>query len=603
MYKLVLCLRYLRRRAIAYFAVLGVALCVAMILIVTSVMTGFVNKIERAARGLFGDIVLEPYGQSGLPRYDDLIEEIVAKVDSVEAASPRIYSYGVLRIPGQADFRMLVQIAGIRLPEATGVTDFAHGLFVQEGVAEPTFDPLRELMIRRVSDEIEAINAIGTRERNGLDNVELSDAALDLLSRLNNARLYLEAGLSNLKLADEKAAALEYLLDAQNEVELADGDTGVLADNLVELDSRLRELDRSSDQYEVISRARRAMGLAIALGDAARLNDPIDQFEAETIEPWPHRVIPGLGIDALSFNMKTGERVRVVGPGSKITLYVFPVGRGMSLTDLSPNVQRLTIVDDCTTDVASIDNKTVYLPFEELQRLNDMGEQSYEGGLVGPARCSQIQIKVRPDVTSEVELQKVCDDIETVWREFKGNYADRYPNDYPHALLMTAEAQTWRERQIDLISMIETQRTLMVVMFGIISLVSVVLVFVIFYMIVVQKTRDIGVLKAVGASSPGVAGIFLAYGAVIGLVGSIIGTTGGYCFVRNINSIQDWLDDRLGFRVWTRDRFMFAEIPNEVDLLTVLIIIVGAVIAGVLGAVVPAIRAARMQPVEALRYE
>ncbi len=47
MYKLVLCLRYLRRRVIAYFAVLGVALCVAMLLIVISVMTGFVHKIEE----------------------------------------------------------------------------------------------------------------------------------------------------------------------------------------------------------------------------------------------------------------------------------------------------------------------------------------------------------------------------------------------------------------------------------------------------------------------------------------------------------------------------------------------------------------------------
>ena len=596
MYKLVLCLRYLRRRLIAYFAVLGVALCVAMILIVTSVMTGFVNKIETAARGLFGDIVLEPHGQAGIPRYDDLVERIVADVDRVEAASPRIYSYGVLRIPGQSDYRMLVQIAGIRLPEAAYVTDFEEGLFIQEGMAAPTFDPPRELMSARLSDEIASLGAIIAREQR-----ERSDA--DLLKRLVIAGNYLENGRENLQLEQQNADALDYLLAALNEVEIADGDTSVLADNITELDSRLANLAPLQRPHAVLSRVRTAIGFAVALDDVLELEDAIERFESETIEPWPHRVILGLGMDALSFRTRQGDTVRVVGPGSKITLYVFPIGRRFSLTDISPNVQRLTIVDDCTTDVASIDSKTIYLPFEELQRLNDMGEQYYQTGQIGPASCSQIQIKVRSDVTSEAELREICDEINAVWRQFKSSYASRYPNDFPNTLSMTAEAKTWRERQIDLISMIETQRTLMIVMFGIISLVSVVLVFVIFYMIVVQKTRDIGVLKAVGASSPGVAGIFLAYGAVIGLVGSVIGALGGYFFVRNINPIQDLLDERLGFRVWTRDRFMFAEIPNEVDLWTVVTIIIGAVIAGVLGAVVPAIRAARMQPVEALRYE
>ena len=66
MYKLFLCLRYLRSRAVAYIAVLGVALCVAMMVIVNSVMTGFVNKIESAAKGLFGDIVMDSAGQHGL---------------------------------------------------------------------------------------------------------------------------------------------------------------------------------------------------------------------------------------------------------------------------------------------------------------------------------------------------------------------------------------------------------------------------------------------------------------------------------------------------------------------------------------------------------
>jgi len=122
-------------------------------------------------------------------------------------------------------------------------------------------------------------------------------------------------------------------------------------------------------------------------------------------------------------------------------------------------------------------------------------------------------------------------------------------------------------------------------------------------MIVFQKTKDIGVLMAVGASSGGVAQIFLAYGAAVGLVGSIMGIILGAIFVRNINPIQDWLDDTFGFRVWSREWFLFEKIPNEVDWTAALFIVVAAIIAGLVGALMPAIRAARMQPVEALRYE
>ena len=69
------------------------------------------------------------------------------------------------------------------------------------------------------------------------------------------------------------------------------------------------------------------------------------------------------------------------------------------------------------------------------------------------------------------------------------------------------------------------------------------------------------------------------------------------------HGIQDALDKYMGFRVWSKEWFLFEKIPNEVDPLTAVVIVIGAIIAGLFGALIPAIRAARMQPVEALRYE
>jgi lipoprotein-releasing system permease protein len=138
---------------------------------------------------------------------------------------------------------------------------------------------------------------------------------------------------------------------------------------------------------------------------------------------------------------------------------------------------------------------------------------------------------------------------------------------------------------------------------AIMSLVAVALIFVILYTIVMQKTREVGVLKAVGASSWGVATLFFIYGAIIGLIGSVVGIIAGVVTVSNINHIQDWADRMFGFRVWTKESFMFEEIPTEVDWNMAVYIVAGSILAGLIGALVPAIRAGRMQPVEALRYE
>ncbi len=561
MYKLFLSLRYLKSRAIAYFAVLAVALCVAMMLIVISVMNGFLDKIESAAKGLFGDVVMQG-DLSGIGFYDEFIAEVIEKVPEVEGGSPFIHTFGILRVPGD-NGRIMVEVAGIRLPERVAVTDFEKGLFVQEGLEAPSFDPPFDLVSRRVAEHNAEVNRLHERYQ-GI-NTQADPIARAEARRLYTAKLFHSEAMYAL----QKAA---HYRDALTKVQR-------MLDELEYLPPSIQK----DDLWEELSEQR-------------------DDLELDSgIHGPAHRVILGLGLPMLSYRTKEGETVRYTVPGSKVEIMLWPLGRRASVADITPVAPSFTVIDDCRTDVSSIDSKMVYLPFRTLQRLNNLSAE-YTADvnnprLIRPARTSQIHFKVASEHAQGEALIAAAEKVQVLWEDFRG----RYPK--AESGLRGVTIQTWRQMQAGIIAPIEKQRTLVVTMFGIISMVSVVLIFVIFYTIVVQKTKDIGVIKSVGGSNMGVAQIFLVYGASIGLAGSILGCVGGYYFVRHINPIQDWLDEVLGFRVWSREWFLFEKIPNTVDLSTAVIIALGAIAAGLFGALLPAIRAGRMQPVEALRYE
>jgi len=559
MYKVLLCLRYLKSRALAYFAVVGVALCVAMMLIVVSVMNGFVDKIERAAKGLFGDVIVQTGSLRGLGRYDEFAERVVREVPEVEAASPFILTYGILQVG--PDYQVTIQVAGIRLPGRAGVSDFEDGLFYQAGTAEPSFDPPFEWLGELLAADRAHIEAILQRVE-GADEPTTADRTR-LVERLKLARDYHTRGGLILRRAQPYQRELREVSTKLN---------AALARSGGQETEQTRQLGEQLEQ----------------LIDKAGVFGP------------DFRVILGQGIPGLSFRTPRGEIVRILVPGDQVVLSLLPLGQKLSAREITPIKEAFTIVDDCTTDVSSIDTEIVYVPFETLQRLNRL-EAIYSADdpttVAVPARCSQLHLKVRPEFAEGAALQQVRRKVDEAWSRFEKDYPDAVaPGDSVSVL-------TWRQRQAKLVNQIESQRTLMVIMMGIISMVAVLLIFVIFYMLVYQKTRDIGVLKAVGASSGGVAGIFLGYGAAIGLVGSILGTVGGYFFVRYINPIHDAMGRWFGFQVWDREWFMFEKIPNEVGTWTAVTIVIGAICAGLIGAIIPAVRAARMQPVEALRYE
>jgi ABC-type lipoprotein release transport system permease subunit len=194
-------------------------------------------------------------------------------------------------------------------------------------------------------------------------------------------------------------------------------------------------------------------------------------------------------------------------------------------------------------------------------------------------------------------------------------------------------------------------------LFSIVYFVVAALILSIFWSIVFEKTRDIGILRSIGASRASVVWIFLQYSLVIGVIGSGLGLLLGWLITRNINTIHDAMGNpplsvgvvcfvlagcialytyiksrggqmlpivlgSLGFIVccivaalilyirhiggliiWNAEVYYFSNIPNEIDWPSSIITSAGAIIFCLLGALIPAAKAADTDPVRALRHE
>ncbi len=163
--------------------------------------------------------------------------------------------------------------------------------------------------------------------------------------------------------------------------------------------------------------------------------------------------------------------------------------------------------------------------------------------------------------------------------------------------------QTWRDKQGPLLAAVHMETAILNVLLFMIIAVAGFGILAIFFMIVVEKTRDIGILKSLGASGAGIMGIFLTYGLSLGIVGSGVGMALGLLFVIYINQIAKLLGTLTGREVFDPAIYYFQQIPTLVDPWTVTWIVAGAMLIAVVASILPARRAARLHPVEALRYE
>ena len=558
MYTLLLCWRYLRTRWIALASVISVTLGVATMIVVNAVMAGFAHEMQSRIHGILSDLVFESHSLSGFQDPQWHMEEILrAGGDDIEGMTPTVAVPAMLnfQVRGQWVTRQIMLI-GIDETTHAQVSDFGRYLQHPDNRQQLSFG-LRDGGYDTIDSQTED-QQVATRP--ALEGAGWPHRRM----RVERERAWRQRQ-AELEGAEQAAAGSRgggpvRPVDHQVDAVLAETTAAPVA-----------TADASPDAPPPEAFP--------ATADAHPPTAPIDPFRAakpeeqgRTFDPSQEQftgIVPGIGL--ASFRDSAGIDRFLVLPGDDVKI-TFPTAG----TPPKAVTDTYTIVDFYESKMSEYDSNFVFVPIDQLEKARGMIDPQ-----TGLASVNSIQIKLRRGAN----LEAVRDRLRAAFP------ADMYA------------VSSWKDKQGPLLSAVDMEMAVLNILLFMIVAVAGFGILAIFFMIVVEKTRDIGILKSLGASSSGVAGIFLGYGLFLGLVGAGAGLALGLGITWNINRIRVLVEWCTGERVFDPSIYYFFRIPTIVDTGTVAWIIAGAVGIAVAASVLPALRAARLHPVEALRHD
>ncbi|MBY0310808.1 MAG: FtsX-like permease family protein [Phycisphaerales bacterium] len=543
MYQSLLTRRYLFSKIMPWLATIAVALCSFLTLTSWSVMGGFLNIFLEIGRKLEGDVSIV-WPTVGFGHYEELIQRL-EKDPAVEAAAPMIRGFGMISLPDDRAFGVTVQGIDERFAK---VSAYGDALFWR-----PMAKPVPK-------------DALG------------EDPRLD-----PEWPMRMERDLRNSPMID----------------------------------------GRPNDPPEPGSF--RSWEQMLKDGQTLTVRNP----RTGAIEP---AAVPGIELAGIAKRRPGGwySAPAVIGtrrsdgqnrwssafmPSRSVVINMLPVdagGRSLTTTSI-----RLPVANEFRGGFFEVDKNNVFVPLATMQKLLKMeaGEKVETPSnpfeidpatgeppapkVVGQttAKVTMVLVKAKPGVKAE-ELRERC---MAVYQQFASDFDGQVPTF--QQMVQNDNISTWERNFAMFIGQVRRETVTVLVLLTIISGVCSILILTIFWSMISEKTKDIGILRSVGCSSAGVAWLWLRYGLVIGVSGAGLGLLMACLLVWNINEVHDWLGRAMGIAVWSQETYYLPEIPSKVEFGKAAIVGGSALVFSVLGALIPAVRAARMDPVRALRFE
>ncbi len=270
---------------------------------------------------------------------------------------------------------------------------------------------------------------------------------------------------------------------------------------------------------------------------------------------------PGLVIGkelAKSLNLFVGDTVNVVSPMGNIT----PLG-------MIPKLKPFRVVAIFNTGMFEYDTTLAYVSLREAQDFLGLDDA-----------VTGIQLKV-------TDVYKTGEIARNINRELGFPYY----------------AKDWMQMNKNILFALKTEKMVMFIILTLIVLVAAFGIASTLFMVVLEKTKDIAILKSMGATGYSIMKIFVLEGLIIGIIGTLLGVLSGLLVAHNLEPIVGAVQWLTGFELFSKEVYYLDHFPSKVVPTDVLLISVTAVFISFVATLYPSWQASRMAPAEALRYE